>query len=369
MDVHRAAPKALLGLASNGNRRWQLRQNFGSCLPVWWWLVDASLFFLTSTLYACGVLNKMPSLLLYSVSLVSRTTADYTGSGRNSEQHGPSDKTTRIVVGVVVGGVAAIAITAGIIFFFMKKRKWDRIRQCEERLIDYQLATGYSSKLQSRSVTPEDYLSMVASPPAASTATTYAYDPSAVAAGQGQGQGQGQGNGSGSQARGMSAPASTTLSNSVATVSPEAPPPAYQSLHPRYDPSRYSQVSTRFSSSFEMPRSSTSTFGTGIGNLAAATPTAGGYSVLGGQGYNPGLGVQQQQGMQYPQYQYHPGPRSAANWPSSSSSVPTTTTGTAVSSAPNIAPASTRGSTSQSESGERGPRRPRPVLSRLITNL
>ncbi|KAL4770431.1 hypothetical protein BDW60DRAFT_78833 [Aspergillus nidulans var. acristatus] len=312
----------------------------------------------------------MPSLLFYSISLVSRTTADYTGSGSDSEQHGPSDKTTRIVVGVVVGGVAAIAITAGIIFFFMKKRKWDRIRQCEERLIDYQLATGYSSKLQSRSVTPEDYLSMVASsPPAASTATTYAYDPSAVAAGQGQGQGHGQGNGSGSRARGMSAPASTTLSNSVASVSPEAPPPAYQSLHPRYDPSRYSQISTRFSSSFDIPRSSTSTFGNGNGNAAAATPATGGYSVLGVQGHNPSLGVEQQQGLQYPQYQYHPGPRPVANWPSSSSAVPTTTTGTAASSAPNIAPASTRGSRSQSESGERGPRRPRPVLSRLITNL
>ncbi|CBF85424.1 uncharacterized protein ANIA_01716 [Aspergillus nidulans FGSC A4] len=310
----------------------------------------------------------MPSLLFYSVSLVSRTTADYTGSGSDSVQHGPSDKTTRIVVGVVVGGVAAIAITAGIIFFFMKKRKWDRIRQCEERLIDYQLTTGYSSKLQSRSVTPEDYLSMVtSSPPAASTVTTYAYDPSAIAAGQGQG--HGQGNGTGSRARGMSAPASTTLSNSTATVSPEAPPPAYQSLHQRYDPSRYSQISTRFSSSFDMPRSSTSTFGNGIGNAAAATPMTGGYSVLGVQGYNPSLGVQQQQGLQFPQHQYHPGSQPAANWPSSSSAVPTTTTGTAASSAPNIAPVATRGSRSQSESGERGPRRPRPVLSRLITNL
>jgi hypothetical protein len=250
----------------------------------------------------------------------------------------------------------------------MKKRKWDRIRQCEERLIDYQLTTGYSSKLQSRSVTPEDYLSMVtSSPPAASTVTTYAYDPSAIAAGQGQG--HGQGNGTGSRARGMSAPASTTLSNSTATVSPEAPPPAYQSLHQRYDPSRYSQISTRFSSSFDMPRSSTSTFGNGIGNAAAATPMTGGYSVLGVQGYNPSLGVQQQQGLQFPQHQYHPGSQPAANWPSSSSAVPTTTTGTAASSAPNIAPVATRGSRSQSESGERGPRRPRPVLSRLITNL
>ena len=250
----------------------------------------------------------------------------------------------------------------------MKKRKWDRIRQCEERLIDYQLTTGYSSKLQSRSVTPEDYLSMVtSSPPAASTVTTYAYDPSAIAAGQGQG--HGQGNGTGSRARGMSAPASTTLSTSTATVSPEAPPPAYQSLHQRYDPSRYSQISTRFSSSFDMPRSSTSTFGNGIGNAAAATPMTGGYSVLGVQGYNPSLGVQQQQGLQFPQHQYHPGSQPAANWPSSSSAVPTTTTGTAASSAPNIAPVATRGSRSQSESGERGPRRPRPVLSRLITNL
>ncbi|KAL4984030.1 hypothetical protein BDW68DRAFT_167747 [Aspergillus falconensis] len=310
----------------------------------------------------------MPSLF-YSVSLVSRASADDTGSGNDSEHHGPSDKTTRIVVGVVVGGVAAIAITAGIIFFFMKKRKWDRIRQCEERLIDYQLATGYSSKLQSRSVTPEDYLSMMASsppalPPPTATATMNAYDPSTVAAAQGRDQGQGQGYRPGSRARGMSAPASTTLSNAISTVSPEAPPPAYQSLHPRYDPSRYSQISTRFSSSFEIPRSSTSTFGIGNESAVAAAATARGPPVSGIQSYDSSLGVG---GMQYPQYHYQPG--SAANWPYSSSSASTTTTGTAASPAPNIASASTRGSRSQSESGERGPRRPRPVLSRLITNL
>ncbi|KAL6238876.1 hypothetical protein BDW75DRAFT_200509 [Aspergillus navahoensis] len=306
----------------------------------------------------------MPFLLFYSVSLVSRANTD-TGSGNDSEHHGPSDKTTRIVVGVVVGGVAAIAITAGIIFFFMKKRKWDRIRQCEERLMDYQLATGYSSKLQSRSVTPEDYLSRMASSPApTSTATTYAYDPSAVAAAQGQGQGHGQGHRQGSRARGMSAPASTTPSNSISTLSPEAPPPAYQSLHPRYDPSRYSQISTRFSSSFEIPRSSTSTFGIGNGSAVAATATARVASISRIQSYDPSLGIG---GMQYSPNHYQPG--SAANWPPSSSSVPTTTTGAAASPAQNITPASTRGSWSQSESGRRGPRRPRPVLSRLITNL
>ncbi|KAL4974884.1 hypothetical protein BDW66DRAFT_138785 [Aspergillus desertorum] len=305
----------------------------------------------------------MPPLLFYYVSLVSRANADGagSGSGSDSEHHGPSNKTTQIVVGVVVGGVAAIAITAGIIFFFVKKRKWDRIRQCEERLIDYQLVAGYSSKLQSRSVTPGDYLSMMASSPQpTSTAATYAYDSSAVAATAAQE----QGNRAGARARGMSAPASTTLSNSVPTVSLEAPPPAYQSLHPRYDPSRYSQISARFSSSFEIPRSSTGAFGIGNGSAPAAAATARGSSVSGVQSYNPSLAAG---GMQYLQYHYQP--RSAADWPSSSSSVPTTITGTTASSTPNIAPAPTRGSRSQSESGERGPRRPRPVLSRLITNL
>ncbi|RDW81391.1 uncharacterized protein DSM5745_04948 [Aspergillus mulundensis] len=349
----------------------------------------------------------MPALLYLSVSLVSRAnTANADNVDDGTDHNGPSDKTTRIIVGVVVGGVAAIAsasllyltytptrrvtytlrglerlmsvccaVTAGIIFFFMKKRKWDRIRQCEERLIDYQLATGYSSKAHSRSATPEDYLSMMAqSPPPTSTTAPnmYAYDTSAGAVGQGHGQGhvqgQGQGQRSGSRARGMSAPASTTLS--ISTVSPEAPPPAYQSLHPRYDPSRYSQISTRFSSSFEIPRSSTGTFGTGSG----AGPAGSASSVSGVQSYNlnPSLGTQ------YPQYQYQPGGTASAsasgsgsvsNWLSSTTSVPTSTTGTTttVSAGPNGT--STRGSRSRSESGERGPRRPRPVLSRLITNL
>ncbi|KAL4885584.1 hypothetical protein BJY04DRAFT_214376 [Aspergillus karnatakaensis] len=195
------------------------------------------------------------------------------------DQDSSKNKTTQIIIGTVVGGVAAIAITAAIIFFFVKKRKWDRIRKCEERLIDYQLATGYSSKQQSRSVTPEDYANMMASPPATSTTTTtmYPYPPGNIRPSV-------DGHKPGSRARGMSAPASTTLAMSTSTPgtgtmtqgqgqgqgqgpSPEAPPPAYQTLHPRYDPSRYSQISTRFSSSFEFPRSSSSTVtGSGSGS-------------------------------------------------------------------------------------------------------
>ncbi|KAL4899785.1 hypothetical protein BDW74DRAFT_183429 [Aspergillus multicolor] len=332
-----------------------------------------------------------PSLLyrylsVSQLSIVARAnTANADQVDDGTDHNGPTDKTTRIIVGVVVGGVAAIAITAGIIFFFMKKRKWDRIRACEERLIDYQLATGYSSKMQSRSVTPEDYLGMMAqSPPATSTtvpSTAYVYDPSTPTRyshshshghGQADEHGQGQGIRPNSRARGMSAPASTTLSLSTSNVSPEAPPPAYQSLHPRYDPSRYSQISTRFSSSFEIPRSSTGTFGTA--NIPGPAISASSVSAFSGvQSYNPasasasasGLGV----GAQYSAYQYQPGSVALGSGAGSGSAVPTTATGTATTVSAGSNGTSTRGSRSQSESGARGPRRPRPVLSRLITNL
>ncbi|KAL4922492.1 hypothetical protein BDW62DRAFT_172637 [Aspergillus aurantiobrunneus] len=315
--------------------------------------------------------------------LFSRADSEFPSS--DPVPDGSSNKTTQVIIGVVVGGVAAIAITAGIIFFLIKKRKWDRLRQCEERLIDYQLTTGYSSKLNSRSITPEDqqvYLSTVASPPPTSTLTpSYPYDPRAVAAST---PGQEQGHRPGPRARGMSAPASTTLSTftnaQTQSHTPEAPPPAYQTLHPRYDPSRYSQISTRFSSSFEIPRSSTSTV---AGNPHRNTR---GLFVSGilpshSHNHNPNLGLsgtgsessmwfQQQQGQQYRDYQYQPGPvasgsGSGSNWPSSSG--PTTTT--TVSSESNNTSATGSGPHSDPGSGERGLRRPRPVLSRLITNL
>ncbi|KAL4946721.1 hypothetical protein BDV06DRAFT_54887 [Aspergillus oleicola] len=277
-----------------------------------------------------------------------------------------SNKTTQIIIGVVVGGVAAIAITAGIIFFLIKKRKWDRLRQCEERLIDYQLATGYSSKLQSRSVTPEDYLSMMASPPPTSTTTTYPYNAEAVAPGQGQEQRPV------TRSRGMSAPATTTLSTAARVQSPESPPPAYQTLHPRYDPSRYSQMSTRFSSSFDIPRSSTSNLASNASRITRGLSFSGLLS-----GHNPNLETrpessmwfqQQQRGSQYQPSQYQPGPASSGYTPASTWTSPSEATATTAGpSASNST--SARGPDQGPGAAERGPRRPKPVLSRLITNL
>ncbi|KAL5342800.1 hypothetical protein BJX70DRAFT_355780 [Aspergillus crustosus] len=303
-----------------------------------------------------------------------------------------NNKTTQIIIGVVVGGVAAIAITAGIIFFLVKKRKWDRIRKCEERLIDYQLATGYSSKQNSRSVTPEDYLNMMASPPATSTTTNttmYPYGPGDIRA-------PGEGHQPGSRARGMSAPASTTLAASaeITTQGPshDVPPPAYQTLHQQYDPSRYSQISTRFSSSFEIPRSSSSTVtgsgsGSGSGSGKRSTRGLSISGLLSGHRHGPGhtgtttqshghsLSVPQSessmwhQQQQYPQYQ--PGPAasgSGRNWPLSSSRTTTTITSTS-SQSTNTSSRGSRAGSDPTGGERRGPRRPRPVLARLVTNL
>ncbi|KAL2861770.1 hypothetical protein BJX68DRAFT_11652 [Aspergillus pseudodeflectus] len=316
------------------------------------------------------------------------------------DNQGSSSKTTSIIIGVVVGGVAAIAITAGIMFFFIKKRKWDKIRQCEERLIDYQLATGHSSKLHSRSVTPEDhqqYLNMLAAQQqqqSSTTTTAYPYSPANVlsdpmnaTAGQ-----QGTGTVTGHRARGMSAPASTTLGQALSQgqgPSPEAPPPTYQSLHPRYDPSRYSQMSTRFSSSFDFPRSSTSTNGNSIPGVLPGH----GHGQSSSLSFSPpesSTWYQQQQKQQgYAQYpQYQPAPAgSEGQWPLASTGMTTTTTTAASGTASGSRSGSSSGSRSNarsntrfgrrsaSESGidggetTRGPRRPRPVLSRLITNF
>lgn len=265
--------------------------------------------------------------------------------------------------------IFGLPVTAGIIFFLIKKRKWDRIKQCEERLIDYQLTpgtgTGYSSKLNSRSVTPEDYqvyYPMTSPPPP--TSTTAATAPAAYPYPQAQAQDRPA---LGHRTRGMSAPASTTLSTLTTGqpqpqpqtraqhLTPESPPPAYQTLHARYDPSRYSQISARFSSAFDGPRSSSSTAGNPNRNTR-------GYTVSGMLPTTPESSSWFQQQQQA--YQYQPGPAvsgsgsgPASTWTSSSGAVTTT------------APSSSNNNPRESTSEERGPRRPRPVLSRLITNL
>ncbi|RHZ72900.1 hypothetical protein CDV55_101459 [Aspergillus turcosus] len=63
----------------------------------------------------------------------------------NGSGSGSSSNVTAIIIGVVVGGVAAIAITAGILFFLYKKRRWDRIRRREEQLLAYHTQAGWKA--------------------------------------------------------------------------------------------------------------------------------------------------------------------------------------------------------------------------------
>ncbi|KAL4891008.1 hypothetical protein BDV59DRAFT_203997 [Aspergillus ambiguus] len=70
----------------------------------------------------------------------------------------------RIIIGVVVGGVATIAISAdaagpvtvGIFFILLKKRKWDRIRRYEEQLLVMR-ASSSAEYNKAQTVTPEPY--------------------------------------------------------------------------------------------------------------------------------------------------------------------------------------------------------------------
>ncbi|OJJ89258.1 uncharacterized protein ASPGLDRAFT_30970 [Aspergillus glaucus CBS 516.65] len=55
-------------------------------------------------------------------------------SGDSSEPDSLSPE-KQAIIGAVVGGVAVIAITAGILFFLIKKHRWDQIRQREKALL------------------------------------------------------------------------------------------------------------------------------------------------------------------------------------------------------------------------------------------
>lgn len=112
----------------------------------------------------------------------SSTSTDGSGSGSSSN-------VTAIIIGVVVGGVAAIAITAGILFFLYKKRRWDRIRRREEQLLAYHIQAGWKAEdaeLATMAGRPSSSLSIYRAhsadindrPPAYQTLHVPVYDPS-----------------------------------------------------------------------------------------------------------------------------------------------------------------------------------------------
>ncbi|PLB54599.1 hypothetical protein P170DRAFT_432227 [Aspergillus steynii IBT 23096] len=232
----------------------------------------------------------------------------------------------RIIIGVVVGGVAAIAITAGILFVLLKKRKWDRIRRYEERVLAAHAADGTSGHgYKAYGFAPGD-LELGDTRASSSLSWTYGGAPQSLEQNPGPGPEPGQ-----HQNQSQSQRQRRESHDSV------SPPPAYQPL-PVYDPSRYS--------------------GIGISTLPAAVKPSwkkgssrGSLSMSGsGSGANPhrnsttyigGLDLPSDQrggslGRASPE-----GPRSMES----------------------------EGGEASSGQGVRGPRRPKPVLSRLITNL
>ncbi|KAI9931009.1 hypothetical protein ASPWEDRAFT_23122 [Aspergillus wentii DTO 134E9] len=91
-------------------------------------------------------------MILPSGSLVWHKRSDGDGSGELSTQD-------QIIIGVVVGGVAVIAITAGIVFVIWKKRRWDRIQRHEEQLLAYHLPPTY--KVNTHPSRPQSYYNPV----------------------------------------------------------------------------------------------------------------------------------------------------------------------------------------------------------------
>ncbi|PLN82949.1 hypothetical protein BDW42DRAFT_165490 [Aspergillus taichungensis] len=118
----------------------------------------------------------------------------------------PSDNTTQVIVGVVIGGVVVIAMTAGILIYFLKKRKRNHAVHREEQSLALHASTTHGRKSREN-------------------------DP-----------GTGQ----------QRPPSSLSFPHPIHTVgagvdarahnqSP-SPPPAYQPRLPVYDPSRYQRV-------------------------------------------------------------------------------------------------------------------------------
>ncbi|KAF7597250.1 hypothetical protein BBP40_008092 [Aspergillus hancockii] len=111
--------------------------------------------------------------------------------------------TTQIIIGTVLGGIAAIAITAGVLFILFKKRRWDRIRRYEEEMLVMHAPMGYK---------PDD-ASMGPPRPSSSMLSYNQYQPQ-----------------------------EPQHTDPRGRLSGDTPPPAYTTI-PAYDPSRYHAIS------------------------------------------------------------------------------------------------------------------------------
>ncbi|KAB8070168.1 hypothetical protein BDV29DRAFT_194313 [Aspergillus leporis] len=111
--------------------------------------------------------------------------------------------TNQIIIGTVLGAVAAIAITAGVLFFLLKKRRWDRVRRYEEEMLVMHASMGYK---------PGD-AAMGPPRPSSSMLSYNQYQPQ-----------------------------ESTHTHPRGRLSGDTPPPAYTTI-PAYDPSRYHAIS------------------------------------------------------------------------------------------------------------------------------
>ncbi|KAE8152618.1 hypothetical protein BDV25DRAFT_150744 [Aspergillus avenaceus] len=125
---------------------------------------------------------------------------------RQSLKRRSSDPSTdQVIIGVVVSGVAVIAITAGILCFLFKRRRWDRIRRREEEMLTMHGSMGYKPE----EFTADDHTMMPPRPSSSMHSYNQAQDQPTQTHGR---------------------------------LSDDTPPPAYTTI-PAYDPSRYHAIS------------------------------------------------------------------------------------------------------------------------------
>ncbi|KAG2420837.1 hypothetical protein HFD88_000451 [Aspergillus terreus] len=262
----------------------------------------------------------------YGLGLHARYDEQY-GADSGSSQPDSGATTDRIIIGVVVGGVATIAITAGIFFFLFKKRKWDRIKRYEEHLLAMR-ASSSAEYNKPRGFTPEPYTT--SNRPYSSV---WSYGPPPR-----QQQDHDQ------------------QHHQQRRPSVESPPPAYHQPYPAYDPSQYPRVS--LPASVRPHREST-------GRASSSFSGVRGHA-LSGSGSGLGIGSEDASGsipltqFGHPEPMTHPiqsrpsyqrDPRGPS--PEGSTSVQSDDTAGRPSVEGTAAP----------------PRRPKPALSRLITNF
>ncbi|KAE8134332.1 hypothetical protein BDV38DRAFT_255653 [Aspergillus pseudotamarii] len=208
--------------------------------------------------------------------------------------------TDQIIIGVVLGCVAAIAVTAGILFILFKKRRWDRIRQYEEDMLVMHAPMGckpqeYPSSNQGME-RPRPYSSM------------YSY----------------------------SRPQEQSHTHPRGRLSGDTPPPAYTTI-PAYDPSKYQAIS-------QLPPS------VKINRPAQVDPI----SMIEERPFSFIRGVEQQ----------YTGPMETQR-----SSSQTEQRGLSLESARSMNSDSSTTNFSRPLEGAQSLRRPKPVLSRLVTNF